>query len=154
MPKPIIKIAISTGKRRPVMPFPERLDDDTQNASSEQATMPPERCHKLPGRWRRIGNGFEKSVPVAAGEHHSPMFVQHPASAFVSQVARSQPRKSHCSTDELLGRGADAKLDAFSLGLATSGQFAPCRCCHEVLLGLSLHVREYAVRDKNTVGNP
>jgi len=118
IPKPIIQCLVSTGERLSVMTLSERLNADRQNASPKQAAMSPEGCYQLLVWGRRRCHGFEKSVSIAAGEHHTLMFVEHLASAFVGEVARRQPRNGHRSSNDLLGRCRDAKLNAFPFWLA------------------------------------
>jgi hypothetical protein len=125
VPKPPIELLVSTRERPSVMPFSERLDEDSQNALSKEATMTPERRHKFFARGRGARQRLQKSFPIAAGEHHAFVLVEHFASAFVGEIARSQSRDCHRPTDELLGRRADAKLDALSLGLTIRGYFMP-----------------------------
>ena len=87
--------------------------------------MTPERRHKLFVRRRGGRYRFQKSFPVASREHHAFVLVEDFASPLIGEIARSQSRDCHRPTDELLGGGADAKLDALSLGLTMGECFVP-----------------------------
>ena len=87
--------------------------------------MTPERRHKLFVRRRRGRYRFQKGFPVASREHHAFVLVEDFASPLIGEIARGQPRDCHRLTDELLGRGADAKLHALSLGLTMGEYFMP-----------------------------
>ena len=86
--------------------------------------MTPERRHKLFVRRRRGRYRFQKGFPVASREHHAFVLVEDFASPFIGEIARSQSRDCRRPVDELLGRGADAKLNALSLGFTMAEYFS------------------------------
>lgn len=97
-----------------------------KDALAKEATMMPERRCKLFVRSRGNRYRLQKSFPVASREHHAFVLVEDFASPLIGEIAGSQSRDCHHLMDELLGRGADAKLDALSLGLARAEYFSSC----------------------------
>jgi hypothetical protein len=87
--------------------------------------MTPERRHKLFVRRRGGRYRFQKGFPVASREHHAFVLVEDFASPLIGEIARSQSRDRHRTTNELLGRGTNAKLDALSLGPTMAEHFVP-----------------------------